>query len=66
MHESFLKKVEKITCEVAREIMKEVPGGVPEFEPFIRYSAFGDSSIGFTVILRAKEFVDCVLQEGES
>lgn len=64
-YNSDLKKVEKITCEVAREIMKEVPGGVPGFEPFIRYNTFGDSSIGFTVILRAKEFVDQYLIKHE-
>jgi len=64
-YNSDLKKVEKVTCEVAREIMKEVPGGVPEFEPFIRYNTFGDSSIGFTVILRAKEFVDQYLVKHE-
>lgn len=64
-YNSDLKKVEKITCEVAKEIMKEVPGGVPEFEPFIRYSTFGDSSIGFSVILRAKEFVDQYLIKHE-
>jgi small-conductance mechanosensitive channel len=44
--------------EVGKETMKEVPGGVAEFEPFIRYHTFGDHSIDFTVILRAKEFVD--------
>lgn len=57
-YDSDLKFVEKVTCEVGREVMKEVQGGVPEFEPFIRYHTFGDFSIGFTVILRAKEFVD--------
>jgi len=64
-YDSDLKKVEKITCEVAREIMKTVPGGVPGFEPFIRYNTFGDSSIGFTVILRAKEFADQYLIKHE-
>lgn len=64
-YNSDLKKVERITCEVAREVMKEVPGGVPEFEPFIRYGAFGDSSISFTVILRAKEFMDQYLIKHE-
>jgi len=64
-YKSDLKKVEKITCEVAREVIKEVPGGVPEFEPFIRYGAFGDFSINFTVILRAKEFVDQYLIKHE-
>lgn len=64
-YNSDLKKVERITCEAAKEIMKSVPGGVPEFEPFIRYSGFGDSSINFTVILRAKEFVDQYLIKHE-
>lgn len=45
--------------------MREVPGGVPEFEPFIRYHTFGDFSINFTVILRAKEFVDNYLIKHE-
>jgi small-conductance mechanosensitive channel len=45
--------------------MAEVAGGVPEFEPFIRYHTFGDSSINFAVILRAKEFVDQYLVKHE-
>ncbi len=57
-YNSDLEKVEKITCEVGKEVMQTVPGGVPEFEPFIRYHTFGDFSINFTVILRAKTFVD--------
>jgi len=64
-HKSDLKLVEKITSEVAGEVMKSVPGGVPEFEPFIRYNAFSDSAINFTVILRAKEFVDQYLIKHE-
>lgn len=57
-YHSDLKKVERVTCEVGKEVMKEVPGGVENFDPFIRYHTFADSSINFTVILRAKEFVD--------
>ena len=64
-YNSDLEKVEKVTCEVAKEVMKTVPGGVPEFQPFIRYNTFGDFSIGFTVILRAKEFVDQYLIKHE-
>ena len=56
-YDSDLKKVEKVTIEVGKEIMKEVEGGVPEFEPFIRYHTFDDFSINFTVILRTKEYV---------
>jgi small-conductance mechanosensitive channel len=55
---SDLKKVERVTCEVAAEVMREVPGGVPDFTPFIRYHTFGDSSITFTTILRAQTFAD--------
>lgn len=57
-YDSDLKAAEKVTTDVACEVMREVAGGVPSFEPFIRYHTFGDSSINFTVILRAKEFVD--------
>ena len=57
-YDSDLKKVRQVTVEVAKEVMKDVPGGVPGFEPFIRYHTFGDFSVDFTVILRAKEFVD--------
>ncbi|MBN1405970.1 MAG: mechanosensitive ion channel family protein [Candidatus Omnitrophica bacterium] len=64
-YNSDLKKVEKITCEVAKEIMRRITGGVPDFEPFIRYHTFGDFSINFTVILRAKEFVDQYLVKHE-
>jgi len=64
-YNSDLNKVEKATCEVAKEVMKEVPGGVPDFQPFIRYNTFGDSSIGFTVVLRAKEFADQYLIKHE-
>jgi len=55
---SDLKKVERVTCEVAAAVMREVPGGVPDFTPFIRYHTFGDSSINFTTILRVQTFVD--------
>jgi len=64
-YHSDLEKVEKVTCEVAREVMVEINGGVADFSPFIRYHTFGDSSINFTVILRAKEFVDQYLIKHE-
>ena len=57
-YDSDLTRVEEITMSVGREVIREVPGGVPEFAPFIRYNAFGDSSINFTVILRGQEVVD--------
>jgi small-conductance mechanosensitive channel len=57
-YESDLEKVESVTIEVAKEVLREVQGGVKEFEPFIRYHTFSDFSINFTVILRAKEYAD--------
>ncbi|MFH1709629.1 MAG: mechanosensitive ion channel family protein [bacterium] len=62
---SDLEKTEKITCEVGKQTMKDVAGGVPDFTPFIRYNAFRDFSINFTVILRAKEYVDQYLIKHE-
>jgi small-conductance mechanosensitive channel len=55
---SDLLRVERVVTEIGRSVMQEVTGAVREFEPFIRYHTFGDSSINFTVILRAHEFVD--------
>ena len=55
---SDLNKVEQVTSEVGREVMRTVAGGVADFEPFIRYHTFGEYSIQLTVILKAKEFVD--------
>ena len=62
---SDLRQVERVVMEVGREVMAEVPGGMPDFEPFIRYHTFADSSINFTVILRAREFVDQYLIKHE-
>jgi small-conductance mechanosensitive channel len=64
-YDSDLRKVEKITREVGKEIMKSVPGAVASFEPFIRYHTFNQSSIDFTVILRAQRFVDNYLIKHE-
>lgn len=56
-YNSDLEHVERVTCEVAKETMREVQGGVPEFNPFVRYNHFDASSINFTVIMRGKDFV---------
>ncbi len=57
-YNSDLKKVEKVTADVARKIQKTIPGAVKNFEPFIRYHTFGDSNINFTIILRVEKVVD--------
>lgn len=55
-YDSDLAQVERVTIEVAEDVMATVAGGVPEFEPFVRYHSFGESSIDFTVILRTTEY----------
>ncbi|MGH7830668.1 MAG: mechanosensitive ion channel family protein, partial [Candidatus Binatia bacterium] len=64
-YDSDLEKVERVTREVAKEVLQTVPGGVPSFDPFIRYHTFNQSSIDFTVILRGREFVDNFLIKHE-
>ena len=64
-YESDLEHVEHVTMEVGKETLKEVEGGVEDFDPFIRYHTFDDFSINFSVILRAKEFVDNYLIKHE-
>lgn len=64
-YDSDLRKVERVTCEVAKEVMLQVQGGVKSFDPFIRYHTFADFSINFTVILRGLEFVDQYLIKHE-
>ena len=62
---SDLDHVERVTCRVAHQIMETIPGGVPGFEPSVRYRAFGDSSIDFWVILRVRAYPDHLLVRHE-
>ena len=54
-YESDLKKVEKVSIEVAKEIQQKTPGAVKDFEPVFRYKEFADSNINFITILRIEE-----------
>ena len=38
--------------------MQTAQGGVPGFDPLVRFHTFGDPGIDFSVMLRAQEFVD--------
>lgn len=55
-YESDLEFVEKVTLEVARDLMKNTLGGVPEFEPKILFHTFGDFAISFYVRLMVDMF----------
>ncbi len=64
-YSSDLSKVEKTTLKTAKKIMKTVPGGIPEFEPIMRYLKFDDFSINFKVIMRAVDYKSKYLVEHE-
>lgn len=55
-YSSDLEHVERITLEVAREILISHKWGVDDYETFVVYTTFDSSSINFTVMLRAKEY----------
>ncbi len=48
---SNLEIAEKITVETAKKVMKELEHKIRDFEPYVRYDNFGDSSINFKVSL---------------
>ena len=60
-----LEKVEKIAIAVGKKVLESVPGGVPDFEPSVRYNTFGDFGIDLSVILRVKELADQYLVKHE-
>ncbi|HZI92677.1 MAG TPA: mechanosensitive ion channel family protein [Patescibacteria group bacterium] len=64
-YDSDLDLVERVTIEVANEVMRQVEGGVPAFQTFVRFTAFGDSSISLDVVLRSKSYPDGVLVRHE-
>jgi small-conductance mechanosensitive channel len=53
---SDLAVVEKVTIEIAREVLSAPGRAIPGFEPAIRYNAFTDLGVRFSVILRIKEY----------
>lgn len=55
---SDLNHVEKITKQVIQETLQEMEGGVKDFEPIIRFFAFGESSIRMKAILCVHDYTD--------
>lgn len=55
-YDSDLEHVEKVTLDVAREILISHEWGVDDYNTFVVYHTFDNSSINFTVMLRAKEY----------
>lgn len=55
-YDSDLEHVERVTLEVARETLRTHKWGVPECDTFVLFHTFDNSSINFTVMLRAREY----------
>ncbi|MFT2091799.1 mechanosensitive ion channel family protein [Paraglaciecola sp. 2405UD69-4] len=55
-YDSDLDHVERVTLEVAKEILRTHKWGIPEYETFVVFHTFDNSSINFTVMLRAQEY----------
>jgi small-conductance mechanosensitive channel len=55
-YDSDLEHVERVTLEVAREILASHKWGISDYETFVVYHTFDNSSINFTVMLRAQEY----------
>jgi small-conductance mechanosensitive channel len=57
-YDSDLEQVEKVTVQVAKEVMQEIAPELMANEPYIRFHKFGDFSIDFTLYMRVNEFFD--------
>jgi small-conductance mechanosensitive channel len=55
---SDLDHVERVTVEVARQVIADTEGAVKGSEPSIWYTEFGDSNINFWAVLRANNYGD--------
>ncbi|HEY2805608.1 MAG TPA: mechanosensitive ion channel family protein [Gemmatimonadales bacterium] len=53
-YDADLDQVEKVVLDVARETLRSVPEGMPDFIPALRFKEFGEYSIKFFVVLQAK------------
>ncbi len=62
---SDLDQVERVTLEVAQDVMRTVQGGMPDFTPTLRYNTLGDYSIRLTVKMQAQEISDQYLIQHE-
>ncbi|WP_066384337.1 MULTISPECIES: mechanosensitive ion channel family protein [unclassified Anabaena] len=57
-YDSDLEKVERVTVEVAHEVMQSIAPELIANEPYIRFHTFNDFSIDFTLYMRVSEYFD--------
>lgn len=51
-----LGKVEKLTIQTVKKALKEIPGGVKEFEPLVRYFSITPNYVSFNIIFKVKDY----------
>lgn len=54
-YKSDLEKVERVTIEVIKGLQEDMDECVPNFDPFIRYQQFGQSSIDIKAFIKVRE-----------
>ncbi len=57
-YDSDLEKVERVTLDVARNVIDDLDTAKKDYEPVVRFQEFADSSINFTVYMRAVKYGD--------
>lgn len=57
-YDSDLELVEKVTVEVAKEVMQEIAPELIQIEPYLRFHTFNDFSIDYTLYMRVSEYFD--------
>lgn len=62
---SNLDKVEEIVNAVGKSVQKTVKGAVKDYEPSVRFNAFGESNIKFNAILKVEKHGDQFLVRHE-
>ena len=55
-YDSDLEHVERVTLEVAKDILHSHKWGISDYDTFVVFHTFDSSSINFTVMLRAEEY----------
>ncbi|WP_252732001.1 mechanosensitive ion channel family protein [Paraglaciecola arctica] len=55
-YDSDLEHVERVTLEVAKQVLKTHKWGIADYDTFVIFTGFDNSSINLTVMLRAEEY----------
>jgi small-conductance mechanosensitive channel len=64
-YSSDLAKVERVTTDVAHEVLREVAGGVRGADAAVRFQTFGPSGITFSIGLKGQVYTDQFLLKHE-